>query len=143
VVAGVVSADNIGVEFDPARAGGGIGFWLAFGERRREGMAGGAERDERFAGIEITADGVELILRRQAAAGAENEKVGFGKGFDQAGEMVLMCGVFQDNGDDEASRLQFGFGEVGEGFPGVVLILADHEDGVFLERFKCADGKGE
>src|SRR3954462_14423228 len=64
---------------------------------KRKSVACGANADERPARGEIGAHGVELLLRRRAAADAEEEQVRiFERGFD-AGKTVLVPGISIDD----------------------------------------------
>ena len=58
--------------------------------------------DDRFARGDMGPDGIELVLGREAAAGADEEDVGFLQGFDNAGEAILVLLVGIDDGHVKA-----------------------------------------
>lgn len=92
-----------------------------------ESMARRPDADDRLAGGDVGADGVELVLRRQAAAGADEEDVRLLQSFDDARKAVLVFGVGVDDRHFKAERLQFVLGELGERDFGFVFVVADQD----------------
>ena len=75
VMVGVVAAEHLRIKLRPGiEAGSQRGFLGRFVPQAK-GVAGGADADDGLAGGDVGADGFELVLRRQAAAGADEEDV--------------------------------------------------------------------
>jgi hypothetical protein len=93
-------------------------------------MASGADSDERFAGIEVRSHCIQLLFERSAPAQTDEEEVRIAERRDQPREIIFVLSVGVNDRHAKAGWLQFRFGELREGFPGFVFVLADHEDNV-------------
>src|SRR5260221_14441079 len=99
-------------------------------------MAGGANAAQRLASVEMRPHGIQLLFGRSAAAEADEEQVRIVKRLDQAGKVVLVLRVGLDDRNSKAFRLQFRFGELRQGFPCLIFVLADHKDQAGTSRLR-------
>ena len=83
----------------------------------------------RLAGGDVLAESIEIGLRRQAAAGADQHDVGLANRVGHAGKAVLVLRIGVDDRHLKAERLEIRLHERGQRHLGLVLVVADqHRD---------------
>src|SRR6185503_8758620 len=93
-----------------------------------EGVAGGANAQKRFAGSQIRADRVEFVLSQCPAPDAQDYEVCVSHGGDETWKTMNVARALLDDGGAQPAPGQFFPGELRQGHPGFVFILADKED---------------
>src|SRR6266487_2734576 len=96
-------------------------------------MAGGTNANDRFTGGNMFANGLHHRLGRRATAGADDEQIGLWDDLPILEIVILHVRRCGDVADLVTTPGQFLPRELGECFPGVILVLANDERDVFLD----------
>ena len=120
VMALIAASQDIDVEGWPA-------LMEVIRRRGSEGVAGGANAGQWFSGLQVRADQRHHLPGRRPPSNTDEEQVGFLEDREIGKDVVALIGAGGYERALQAHRLQIGPGELGQGFPGVVFILADDE----------------
>ena len=134
----VVGPEDLLVEVGPGTVGG-VRLAPEF-----EGVAGGADADDGFAGGDVVTEGLDHAGGWTPATDAQDEQVGIADGFPVLEVMVVVLGGGRNHVKAVAPDGQLVPGECGQGLPGAVLVFADDEgDALGLVALEAELGTGE